>query len=41
MGLQEERGAYAAQLAVGNDGDAVTQDVSLVHVMSGKDDGAA
>lgn len=41
MGLQEERGADAAQLAVGNDGDAVTQDVCLVHVMSGQDDGAA
>lgn len=41
MGLQEERGAYAAQLAVGNDGNAVTQDVSLIHVVSGQDDGAA
>lgn len=41
MGLQEERGAYAAQLAVGNDGDAVTQDISLVHVVSRQEDGAA
>lgn len=41
MGLQEERGAYAAQLAMGDDGDAVTQNVSLIHVMSGQDDGAA
>lgn len=41
MRLQEERGAYAAQLAMGNDGDAVTQDVSLIHVMRGQDDGAA
>lgn len=41
MGLQEEGGAYAAQLAVGDDGDAVTQDVSFVHVMGGEDDGAA
>lgn len=41
LGLQEERGAYAAQLAVGNDGDTVTQDVGLIHVMGGQDDGAA
>lgn len=26
---------------MGNDGDAITQDVSLVHMMSGQDDGAA
>lgn len=41
MGLQEERGAYAAQLAVGNDGDAVTQDIGLIHVVSRQDDGAS
>lgn len=41
LGLQEERGADAAQLAVGDDGDAIAQDVSLIHVVSGQDDGAA
>lgn len=41
MVFQEERGAYAAQLAVGNYGNTVSQDVSLIHVMSGQDDGAA
>ena len=41
LGLQEERRAYAAQFAMGNDGNAVTQDVCLVHVMSGQDDGTA
>lgn len=41
MSLQEKRGAYTAQLAVGNDGDSVTQDVSLIHMVSGQDDGAA
>ncbi len=39
--LQEERGADAAQLAVGDDGDAIAQDVGLVHVVGGEDDGAA
>ncbi|TNN64375.1 hypothetical protein EYF80_025416 [Liparis tanakae] len=41
LGLEEQRGAHAAQLAVGDDGDAVAQDVGLVHVVSGQDDGAA
>lgn len=39
--LEEERGAAAAQLPVGDDGDAVAQDVRLVHVVRGQDDGAA
>lgn len=39
--LQEERGAAAAQLAVGDDGDAVAQDVRLIHVVRGQNDGAA
>lgn len=34
LGLQEQGGAHAAQLAVGDDGDAVAQDVRLVHVVS-------
>lgn len=37
--LQEERGAAAAQFSLGNDGDAVAQDVGLVHVVCGQDDG--
>lgn len=41
VGLQEEGGADAAQLAVGDDGDAIAQDVGLVHVVSGQEDGAA
>lgn len=41
LGLQEERGADAAQFAVGNDGDAVAEDVGLIHVVSGQQDGAA
>lgn len=41
LGLQEERGADAAQLAVGNDGDAVAEDVGLIHVVRGQQDGAA
>lgn len=39
--LQEERGAAAAHLPVGDDGDAIPQDVRLVHVVCGQDDGAA
>lgn len=39
--FEEERGAAAAQLAVGDDGDAVAQDVRLIHVVRGQDDGAA
>lgn len=41
LGLQEERGSNAAQLAVGNDGDAVAEDVGLVHVVRRQQDGAA
>lgn len=35
--LEEERGSAAVQLALGDDGDAVAQQVSLVHVVSGQD----
>lgn len=35
VGLEEERGSHTAQLAVGNDRNSVTQDVSFIHVMSG------
>lgn len=38
--LQEERRATAANLALGDDGNAVAQDVRLVHVVRGQDDGA-
>ena len=38
-GLEEERGAAAAQLALGDNGDAVAQQVRLVHVVGGQDDG--
>lgn len=41
LGLQEERRSDAAQLAVGNDGDAVAEDVRLVHVVRRQQDGAA
>lgn len=37
--LQEEWGAAAAQLAVRDDGDAVAQNVCLVHVVRGQKDG--
>lgn len=39
--FEEERGAAAAQLAVGDDGNAVAQDVRLIHVVRGQNDGAA
>lgn len=39
--LQEERGARAVEPPPGNDGDAVPQEVGLVHVVSGHDDGSA
>lgn len=39
MGLQEERGSDAAELPMRNNSYAVTQDVGLVHVMGGEDDG--
>lgn len=39
--LQEERGARAVEPPLGNDGDAVPQEVGLVHVVSGHDDGSA
>lgn len=39
-GLEEERRAAAAQLALGDDGNAVPQQVRLIHVVGGQDDGA-
>lgn len=41
LGLEEERGSNAAQLAVGNDSNAVAEDVGLVHVVRRQQDGAA
>lgn len=41
LGLQEERRSDAAQLAVGNDCDAVAEDVRLIHVVRRQQDGAA
>ena len=41
LGLEEEGGAHTAQLAMGDNGDTVTQDVCLVHVVGGEDDSAA
>lgn len=38
--LEEERGTAAVQLTLGDDGDAVAQQVSLVHVVSGQDHSA-
>ena len=35
--LEEERGAAAVELSFGDDGDAVTQQVGLVHVVGGQD----
>lgn len=37
--LQEEGGATAAQLTMRDNGDAIAQDVRLVHVVRGQDDG--
>lgn len=37
--LQEEGRATAAQLAMRDDGNAVAQDVRLIHVVRGQDDG--
>ena len=39
--LQVQRRADAAQLPVRDDGDPVAQDVGLVHVVSGQDDGSS
>lgn len=39
--LEEERRAAALQLAPGHDGDAVAQQVGLVHEVCGEQDGAA
>lgn len=39
--LQEQGGAHAAQLPMGNDGNPVPQDVRLIHVVCGENDGAA
>ncbi len=39
--LQVEAGAAALELPVADDGDAVTQDVSLVHVVRRQQDGAS
>ena len=38
--LEEERRAAALELPVGDDGDAVTQEVRLVHVVRGQQDGS-
>lgn len=38
--LEEERGAAALQLALGHDGDAVPQQVCLIHEVSGQQDGS-
>ena len=40
LGLEEEGGAAAAQLPLGDDGYAVSEKVSLIHVVGGEDDGA-
>lgn len=39
--LEEEWRSTAAQLSLGNDCNAVTKEISLVHVMCGQNDGAA
>lgn len=39
--LQEERGAWAVKPSLGDDGDAVPQEVCLVHVVGRHDDGSA
>lgn len=39
--LEEERGAAAVQLPFGDDGDAVAQQVGLIHVVGGQDHRAA
>ncbi len=39
--LEEEWRSTAAQLALGNDCNAVTEEISLIHVMCGQNDGAA
>lgn len=39
MRLQKERGAHAAKLSMGDDGNAIAQNVRLIHVMGGKEDG--
>lgn len=39
--LEEEGGPAAVQLSFGDDGDAVAQQVGLVHVMSGQNHGPA
>lgn len=39
--LQEERGARAVEPSLGDDGNAVPEQVSLIHVVSGHDDGSA
>lgn len=38
VSLQEEGGAHAAELTMGNDSNSVPQYVSLIHVMSGQND---
>lgn len=39
--LEEEGGAYTAQLPVGDNGYAVTQNVRFIHVVGREDDGPA
>lgn len=37
--LEEERGSATVQLSFGDDGDAVTQEVGLIHVVGGQNHG--
>lgn len=39
--LEEERGAGAVEPPLGKDGDSIPEEVGLVHVVSGHDDGSA
>lgn len=41
LGLEEQRGAHTAQLPMGDDGNAIPQDISFVHVVGGQDDRAS
>lgn len=39
--LEEEWGSGAVEPSLGNDGNAIAEEVSLIHVVSGHDDGSA
>lgn len=39
--LEEEWRSRAVEPSLGNDGDAITKEISLIHVVSGHDDGSA